>query len=299
MGATDVEAMLGKLEAQSHDPQGKRIYVDEALERRIARLEEGCISGVASATDSAHNYTTGSQNLANETQPPRAEVPVQVGPSGPAAVDDAMQAVRELEAVLCAELQGMHARWGQLQESIDGGRLSQPNRDLESKLHDALDGGVTPLRDLERKLQEFVDDRAVFPLRDLERRLQEVENMVGQAQVAGQECSSRIEEHEFRLGVSRTKLELQEDKLNRVFASRWQQPYSTDGGSSAECSPASQSQQQPSWAPSNPANNCANGSGTSLWERPSTGRGGLRSSAPAVCGSGFPWSASPGCDGSE
>jgi len=274
----DLEAKLDKLEATA-------IAAAMDVEAKLDKLEERCIAGLGSATASVHNCATGSHDPANETQPPRTGVVGHGGPSGSATIDDAMQAVRELEAVLCAEIQCMHTRWGQLQESIDGGRLSQPNHDLESKLQDAIHVGETPLRDLERKLHDVVDDRAVLPLRDLERRLQEVENMMGQAQMAGQECSSRIEEHEFRLGVQRTKLELQEEKLNRLLASRWQQPYSTDGGSSAECSPTSQSQQhQPSWASSNPAHGCANGSGASLWARPSTGSS---------------WSASPGCDGGE
>lgn len=71
-------------------------------------------------------------------------------------------------------------------------------------------------------LQDTVDERVLLPLRDIEQRMDEQDQKVRQLISAGQECSSRVEEHEFRLGVARTKLEVHDQKISRLEAMRWQ-----------------------------------------------------------------------------
>merc|ERR1711879_234512 len=59
----------------------------------------------------------------------------------------------------------------------------------------------------------MVDEHVIMPLRSIEQRLTENEQKVKQCISAGQDCSSKVEEHEFRLGVTRTKLEVHDQKL--------------------------------------------------------------------------------------
>merc|ERR1712151_196691 len=70
-------------------------------------------------------------------------------------------------------------------------------------------------------LQDTVDERVLLPLREVEQRLEEQDQKVRQLIGVGQDCSSRVEEHEFRLGVSRTKLEVHDQKISRLEAMRW------------------------------------------------------------------------------
>lgn len=98
--------------------------------------------------------------------------------------DTALIAVQELEVLLQEELKAVHRRCMGVQDSID--------------------------------------ERVLLPLRDFEQRLQEQDHKVQQLVGAGQDCSSRLEEHEFRLGVARTKLEMHDQKISRLEAMRWQ-----------------------------------------------------------------------------
>jgi len=82
--------------------------------------------------------------------------------------------------------------------------------------------------------QDSIDERVMMPLRDFEQRLQEQDQKVRQLVVAGQDCSSRLEEHEFRLGVSRTKLEMHDQKISRLEAMRWQRSSSGIGSDLGE-----------------------------------------------------------------
>lgn len=93
-------------------------------------------------------------------------------------------AVQELEALLHVEIQALHQRF--------------------------------------TSLLDTVDERAFLPIKDLEQRLQEQDNKVRSLVGVGQESSAKVEEHEFRLGVMKTKLEVHEQKLSRLEATRWQ-----------------------------------------------------------------------------
>lgn len=104
----------------------------------------------------------------------------------------AITAMRELEEVLQAEVKSIHQRCG--------------------------------------AMQDLLDERTLLPLRELEQRLDEQDLRVRQLTTAGQDCSSRLEEHEFRLGVSRTKLEVHDQKISRLEAMRWQRGSSLSGG---------------------------------------------------------------------
>lgn len=107
------------------------------------------------------------------------------GPGGNSCSETLMlAAVQELEVLLQAEVKGMHKRIAALQDTID--------------------------------------ENALMPLKDFEQRLQEHDHKVQQLVNVCQDCSSRVEEHEFRLGVARTKLEVHDQKLSRLEAMRWQ-----------------------------------------------------------------------------
>lgn len=62
-------------------------------------------------------------------------------------------------------------------------------------------------------LQDAMDDRMLVPLRRLEQRVDEHDQKLAQCFGVVQECSSRAEEHEFRLGVARTKHEVYDQKF--------------------------------------------------------------------------------------
>lgn len=84
-------------------------------------------------------------------------------------------------------------------------------------------------------MQDSLEERALIPLRELEQRFLEQEQTVRQLSSVGQECSSRVEEHEFKLGVTRTKLDMHEQKL-ALFerTSRWSRRGSDAGEDKAE-----------------------------------------------------------------
>jgi len=118
----------------------------------------------------------------------------------------------------------------------DHGRRSHQGRgDVEWRRHIA-DSVTAAVQDLEAvmqaelkaihrrcvSLQDLLDDRTLLPFMDFEQRLNEQDLKVKQLTSAGQDCSSRVEEHEFRLGVARTKLEVHDQKISRLEAMRWQ-----------------------------------------------------------------------------
>jgi chromosome segregation ATPase len=90
---------------------------------------------------------------------------------------DALQAVQGLEALLHAELNEIHRRCNRLNENIEDG---------------------------------------LFPLRQLEQQVIEQSHQVEQLGAAGKEQACRTEEHEFRLGVMRTKMEVHDEKISLV-----------------------------------------------------------------------------------
>lgn len=88
-------------------------------------------------------------------------------------------------------------------------------------------------------LQDVMDERVVVPLRRTEQRLDEHDQKVAQCFVAVRDCSCRIEEHEFRLGVTRTKIEVHDQKiasLDKPF--RWHHRNDEDVDSSIHPSPS-------------------------------------------------------------
>merc|ERR1712217_611329 len=56
---------------------------------------------------------------------------------------------------------------------------------------------------------------------DIEQKLQEQGATIKQLVSVGQDCSCRVEEHEFRLGVARTKMDVHDEKISRLEARRW------------------------------------------------------------------------------
>jgi len=109
--------------------------------------------------------------------------------------DVALMAVQELEALLQAEMKAIHKRCSVLQDTMD--------------------------------------ERLLLPMREVEQRLGEQDQRVRRLTDAGQDCSSRVEEHEFRLGVARTKLEVHDQKISRLEAMRWQRESTATGGITA------------------------------------------------------------------
>jgi len=99
-------------------------------------------------------------------------------------------------------------------------------QELESLLRSELKA----IRKKCNTLQDQMDECTVVSIKDFEQRLQEQEKMVKQMLSATQESSSRLEEHEFRLGVSRTKLEVHDQKISRLEAARWQRGNSSTFG---------------------------------------------------------------------
>lgn len=106
--------------------------------------------------------------------------------------DAALLAVQELESLLHTELRAIHKRCNTLQDSVDG--------------------------------------NAIVPLRSLGQQFQEMEQTVQQLIGAGQECSSRVEEHKFRLEVIRTKLDVHDQKISRLETTRWTKGLGGSGG---------------------------------------------------------------------
>jgi len=106
--------------------------------------------------------------------------------------DAALLAVQELESLLHTELRAIHKRCNTLQDSVDG--------------------------------------NAIVPLRGLGQQFQEMEQTVQQLIGAGQECSSRVEEHKFRLEVIRTKIDVHDQKISRLETTRWTKGLGGSGG---------------------------------------------------------------------
>lgn len=89
-------------------------------------------------------------------------------------------------------------------------------QDLEA----TLNSEVKAMRRRCNACQEGVDN-ALVPLREMERQVREQDQIVKQLLDHGQEWSSRIEEHEVRLGVARTKLEVHDAKISRLESMPW------------------------------------------------------------------------------
>merc|ERR1712228_990471 len=65
--------------------------------------------------------------------------------------------------------------------------------------------------------------QALASIADIEQKLQEQSSAVKQLMSVSQDCSCRVEEHEFRLGVARTKMDVHDEKISRLEARRWTQ----------------------------------------------------------------------------
>mmetsp|Transcript_121625 Transcript_121625/g.214440 ORF Transcript_121625/g.214440 Transcript_121625/m.214440 type:complete len:387 (+) Transcript_121625:169-1329(+) len=91
-------------------------------------------------------------------------------------------------------------------------------------------------------IQDVIDERVLEPLNRVEQRLAEQEQKIRELMDGGQESSSRVEEHEFRLGVTRTKLEVHDQKLAILDrALRWNRsldPPEDSGRPGAQAMPA-------------------------------------------------------------
>merc|ERR1711959_340961 len=101
--------------------------------------------------------------------------PISPLPAGSTAADYALLAVQELEGLLRQEVRELRKHYNMLQEAFD--------------------------------------EHVVMPLRQVELKLSEHDQKVAQCLDVGQDCASRVQEQEFRLGVTRTKLEVHDQKL--------------------------------------------------------------------------------------
>lgn len=160
----------------------------EALERRLKDLEERWQHSSASAK--AHSPHPAAANTADGhgARGARAEEGAfaanDLSGERLAAGDAALLAVQELDSVMRSELKSIRKKCNTLRDELD--------------------------------------ERTIVSLKEIEQRLQEQDKLVRQVLGASQESSARLEEHEFRLGVSRTKLEVHDQKISRLEAVRWQ-----------------------------------------------------------------------------
>jgi chromosome segregation ATPase len=65
-------------------------------------------------------------------------------------------------------------------------------------------------------VQDIVDERVLGQIRKLERKVGDHDMKVEQLLVSGQDCTAKIEEHEVRLGVTRSKLDTHDERLALV-----------------------------------------------------------------------------------
>lgn len=82
----------------------------------------------------------------------------------------------------------------------------------------------TELKAMSRRcalLQDTLDESVLLSIQDMDRRLQEQDSTVKRMASAAEECSARVEEHEFRIDVLRTKLEVHDQKMSRLERTRW------------------------------------------------------------------------------
>lgn len=104
------------------------------------------------------------------------------------------------------------------QDQLPGGEtIMLAVQELESLLQ-------TELKDIRKRfnnLQDTMEDRVLVPLHDCERRIDEHDHYVKQCLSTGEESVARFEEHEFKLGVLRTKLDVQDQKVARLDSMRW------------------------------------------------------------------------------
>eukprot|EP00927_Polykrikos_kofoidii_P052179 TRINITY_DN45966_c0_g1_i1.p1 TRINITY_DN45966_c0_g1~~TRINITY_DN45966_c0_g1_i1.p1 ORF type:complete len:283 (-),score=52.10 TRINITY_DN45966_c0_g1_i1:76-924(-) len=99
---------------------------------------------------------------------------------------DAMLAVQELEALVHSEIRYVHKTCNAMQHNIE--------------------------------------DTIVLPLRQFEKRLEEQDQVVKGLLSGSKESLARVEEHEFRLGVLRTKLDVHGEKLSVLDRSAMRRP---------------------------------------------------------------------------
>jgi len=104
--------------------------------------------------------------------------------------------------------------------------------DLDESVHQELQGVHRRLN----ALQGCFDERVLVPLRRLEQRFSEQDSRANRIIEDGQDHAARVEEHEIRLSVVRTKLEVHDQKLAQLDRSvRWR---GTDTERSSPASPA-------------------------------------------------------------
>jgi chromosome segregation ATPase len=131
-----------------------------------------------------------------------------------------------------ASVEALEKRLRELEESRSlGAAADDPLKSERSRRSDTI---FIAIQDLEATLNSEVKamrrrcnacqegvDNALVPLRNMERQVQEQDQIVKQLLDHGQEWSSRIEEHEVRLGVARTKLEVHDAKISRLESMPW------------------------------------------------------------------------------
>lgn len=150
------------------------------VEQRLQHVEElQAAAAVADGRSAPHAATASVQPATSAAVFEEAPVPPAVASSDAAAADEALGAVQELALAVDREL-----------------------RSLRGDVHQRV--GL---------LQETVDDQVLLPLKRIEQRMADSEHKVKHLLESGGAYSARLEEHEVRIGVNRTKLEVHDQKL--------------------------------------------------------------------------------------
>lgn len=139
------------------------------------------------------------------------------------AFEERMKAVE----ACCMDLPEVKVRLKTLEDHAMVSPDKDPSESKQKKRNDELVLAVQALESLlnqelkaTRKicnnLQDTMHTEVLVPLTDIDQRLQEQDQVVKQLISIGQDGSSRVEEHEFRLGVLRTKLDVHDQKFSRL-----------------------------------------------------------------------------------
>eukprot|EP00929_Paragymnodinium_shiwhaense_P068634 TRINITY_DN34555_c0_g1_i1.p1 TRINITY_DN34555_c0_g1~~TRINITY_DN34555_c0_g1_i1.p1 ORF type:complete len:472 (+),score=146.95 TRINITY_DN34555_c0_g1_i1:71-1486(+) len=183
----------------------------------------------------------------------REAVPATSGDKAGKDSKEALRIVQELEAVIHNELTVVHKRCNELQESFDKG------------------------------LQ--------LPFQQLERQVEERSKAVAQMVAASNELSARVEEHEFRLGVQRTRLEVYDEKMtsmDRLLRQMRSAPPPRGGGAADAAGASSPAGTTVGGVASSPTAATGGGAGPRLAKGFSAASfGGISASSPSATATGF------------
>mmetsp|Transcript_44500 Transcript_44500/g.123167 ORF Transcript_44500/g.123167 Transcript_44500/m.123167 type:complete len:293 (-) Transcript_44500:212-1090(-) len=89
--------------------------------------------------------------------------------------------------------------------------------------------------------QDALDNGAMLLLRDLEQRFEQQASELRHLSSADQDVTARVEEHEVRMGLLRTKLEVHDDKIACLEETRWTKGLTRCGGNDRDASTIAES----------------------------------------------------------